>query len=244
MIKEDRKALNDRFIIIYRLLEEKGVIVKNNPKKSLGNFAEIVLGQRYGHVINQWLKEERFINYSQARIICDTYGVNREYFLDGLGEPFGDSFEYPGNTPQAEENLASEHRIAHSPIPANAGTSIDVGYKYEDFKKEFFMIPGLKKAGLTSFIVSGDSMYPKLDDGDVVICEHIQSFADLKNNAMYAVNISGRVWVKYVRGIQNKAGRVTQLKLISENFLEHDPFIEDVTNHTKLHRVLNVIKQC
>ena len=38
-----------------------------------------------------------------------------------------------------------------------------------------------------------------------------------------------------------RRGRITQLKLISANHLEHDPFTEDVNERTQLYQVVRRI---
>ncbi len=56
MIREDRILLNERFIKVFHLLEEKGVVVKNDRNgRGMGDFAEKVLGNRaYGHIIRAY----------------------------------------------------------------------------------------------------------------------------------------------------------------------------------------------
>ena len=53
MIREDRQQLNDRFIKVFRLLEERGDIILNDRNgKGMGDFAEKLLGNRaYGHIV-------------------------------------------------------------------------------------------------------------------------------------------------------------------------------------------------
>ncbi|MEZ4947990.1 MAG: peptidase S24/S26A/S26B, partial [Saprospiraceae bacterium] len=80
MINDDRKNLNDRFCKAFSLLEDKGIIVKNDRGgKGIGDFADKVLGNRaYGHIVRAFLntESERVINYSQARTFCREYGIN------------------------------------------------------------------------------------------------------------------------------------------------------------------------
>ena len=100
MIRDDRILLNERFIKVFNLLEERGEIVKNDRGgKGMGDFAEKILGNRaYGHIIRAFLnpKDKRRIDYRHARILCREYGVNESYMIDGLGTPFG--FDIPNNS--------------------------------------------------------------------------------------------------------------------------------------------------
>ena len=107
MIREDRLQLNERFIKIFKLLEERGDIVKNDRGgKGMGDFAEKILGNRaYGHIVRAFLnpKDKRCIDYRHARILCQQYGVNESYLIDGVGTPFG--FDIPQQSNKNNGNV-------------------------------------------------------------------------------------------------------------------------------------------
>ena len=236
MIREDRLQLNDRFIKVFKLLEERGDIVKNDRNgKGIGDVAEKILGNRgYGHIIRAYLNEEdkRCIDYRQARIFCHEYAVNESYLIDGIGTPFGfdlpeayhDSNRYKGN-------------IIFTTVEAFAGTAIDNNsFAREDV--EHFSLPGLTGSGLVAFPIHGNSMEPIIQDGAVIICREIAGVHEIKDNKIYAVKSNGSLWVKYVQRIANNRGKVTHLKLVSANHLEYDPFIEEVNEYTRLYQVV------
>ena len=60
MIREDRVKLNERFINVFQLLEERGDIVLNDRSgKGMGDFAKKILGNRaYGHIVRAFLNED------------------------------------------------------------------------------------------------------------------------------------------------------------------------------------------
>jgi len=58
---------------------------------------------------------------------------------------------------------------------------------------------------------------------------------------MYAVKSNGTLWIKYVKLIRDQKDRITKLKLISANYLEYDPFVEDVNSYTRLYKVIRKI---
>ena len=93
MIGQDRLELNNRFIEVFGLLEERGDIVKNDRSgKGMGDFAEKILGNRaYGHILRAYLNanDKRVSDYRQARILCQEYGVNESYLVDGMANPCG-----------------------------------------------------------------------------------------------------------------------------------------------------------
>ena len=240
MIREDRLQLNDRFIKVFKLLEEKGDIIKNDRGgKGLGDFAEKILGNRaYGHIVRAFLNpdDKRCIDYRHARIICREYGVNESYLIDGIGTPFG--FELPEQPREkVEKGLSS---ILFTTTEAFAGSTVTAdSFVAENY--EYFNLPGISGGGLVAFPINGNSMEPVILDGDMVICREIAGVHEIKDNKIYAVKNNGSVWIKYVQRIPNSKGRVTNLKLISANHLEYDPFIEEVNEYTRLYEVVRRI---
>jgi hypothetical protein len=239
MIKEDRRQLNERFIKVFNLLQERGDIVLNDRNgRGMGDFADRLLGNRaYGHIIRAFLNpdDNRCIDYSHARALCREFGVNESYMLDGVGSPFG--FEVPDNIPGEAK---SQGNILFTTAEAFAGVSLDVGsFTRED--QEFFSIPGLRGGGLVAFPISGTSMEPVIQDGDIVVCREISGVHEIRDNKIYAVKNNGSIWVKYVQGIPDSRGRVGHLKLISANHLEYDPFVEEINEYTRLYQVIRRI---
>ncbi|MEM9885143.1 MAG: S24 family peptidase [Bacteroidota bacterium] len=239
MIGEDRLQLNERFVEVFNLLEERGEIVKNDRGgKGMGDFAEKILGNRaYGHIVRAFLnaKDKRVIDYKHARALCRVYGINEAYMIDGIGSPFGMEL------PKVQEHFADTHsagNILFTTTEAFAGSSIDAGTSES---LEYFSMPGLYGNGLVAFPISGDSMDPVIHNGDVVICREVGLMNDIKDNKVYAVKNNGSVWIKYVQKIADQMGRVRRLKLISANHLEYDPFVEDVNEHTRLYQVIRRI---
>lgn len=237
MIGEDRLQLNDRFIRVFKMLEGRGVIVKNDRNgKGMGDFAEKILGNRaYGHIIRAFLNPEdkRVISYSQARQFCREYGVNESFMLDGYGSPFG--LDLPKTVSEPRDG-GYQGNILFTTTEAFAGSSVDVG-NFQSEEMDFFSLPGLAGSGLVAFPISGNSMEPIIQDGDIVVCREVEDLGQVKDNQIYAVRNNGSVWVKHVQRILH-GGRVTHLKLISANHLEHDPFIEEVNIHTRLYKVI------
>jgi len=240
MIREDRRQLNDRFRRVFKLLEERGEIVKNDRNgKGIGDFAEKILGNRaYGHIIRAFLNknDNRCIDYRQARILCQEYGVNESYMLDGEGPPFG--MALPKSPPSRQESTGNAN-ILFTTTEAFAGNALGV----DSFTKEenaYFSIPGLTGNGLVAFPINGNSMEPIIMNGDIVVCREISSLQDMRDNKIYAVKSNGQLWVKYVQKIEHR-GRVVQLRLISANHLEHEPFEEEVNEYTRLYQVVRRI---
>ena len=240
MIREDRQQLNDRFIKVFRLLEERGEIVKNDRGgKGMGDFAKKILGNRaYGHIIRAFLNpnDKRCIDYRHARILCREYGVNEAYMIDGEGTPFG--FDIPEMP--IDPDYKVQGNILYTTIEAFAGDTLGVEAK-EDL--EYFNIPGIEGGGLVAFKIKGRSMEPVISDTDIVICKAIEGIHEIRENKIYAIKNNGNLWVKYVQKLVNDKGRVDRLKLISANHLEYDPFEEEINEHTRLYEVIRRISE-
>ena len=250
MITEDRIQLNDRFRVVFGLLEQRGVVIKNDRGgKGMGDFAYRILGNRaYGHIIRAYLNpdDKRVISYSQARTLCREFGVSEAYMLDGTGTPFGRD---PGLR-AAPKSATGNTDVPAGLLPGNirftsfeafAGFATDSGARAYEAESKFFTLPGLDADGLVAFPISGNSMEPVITDGDVVICREVSNLKHLRDNAIYAVKSDGAVWIKYIRPVSDARGRITQLKLISANHLEHDPFTEDVSEDLQIFQVIRRI---
>ncbi len=241
MIGEDRLELNDRFMKVFQLLEDRGAIVKNDRNgRGIGDVAEKILGNKgYGHIIRAFLNKEdkRVVSYSQARKFCREYGINEDFMLDGVGSPFG--FDLPKRSVESIGMVTPKGNILFTTVEAFAGSSVDAS-SFTTEESSWFSLPGIQGNGLVAFQINGNSMEPVILDGDLVVCREVDRLDNMKDNEIYAVKNNGSLWVKYVQRIYH-GGRVTHLKLISANHLEHDPFIEEVNVHTRLYKVIRKI---
>ena len=241
MIKEDRIDLNSRFIQAFKLLEERGAIVKNDRAgRGVGDVAEKVLGNKaYGHIIRAFLNGEskRVIDYGQAQSFCRAYEINEAWMLHGIGNPFG--FDAPGDALNTDRSFAGvTGNILFTTIRAFAGTTLGAENSEDN---TYFAIPGVSGTGLVAFQIEGSSMDPVIKHNDIVVCKSVENLNDIRDNEIYAVRSSGNVWVKYVQKIYNNRGRIVRLKLISANYFDNDPFEEEVNESTRLYKVVRKI---
>ena len=248
---QDRVALTNRFAEVYKLLQTRGEIQKNHTTKSKAAFAEKLLGSKqYGHLLDKFLKQKRQIDYKHARILCNEYGVTEAYMFDGIGEPF--SIERSTKKTEKVQKTVTKNGLKSLFIPpssrgnilftnvrAFAGTAVDAGPSTDEGQYNF-AVPGVQGDGLFAFHIEGNSMYPILNYGDLVICREIEHINDIRENEIYAIKNNGSVWVKYIQPIF-KNGIVRELKLISANYLENDPFVEEVNDFTRIYKVIRRI---
>lgn len=236
MVETDRIELNQRFIRVYKLLEERGEIVRNHAQKSKSAFAERILGSKqYGHIVSQFLNGKRHIDYKHARRLCSEYGISISYMIDGMGEPF-DDYQIPQYQMDEVDDNAS-HRIMFTTVEAFAGTTIGA---ISPEQMSYFTLPNMRSNNLVAFNIKGNSMEPVINNSDIVICEPVERIDDIKDNKIYAVKHDGKLWVKYLKKMKNRDGEI-ELTLISANYLEHSPFIEVVDYNTRIYKVVRKI---
>jgi len=241
MIKEDRIDLNKRFIEAFKLLEERGAIVKNDRGgKGVGDVADRVLGNKaYGHIIRAFLNpgSKRVIDYGQASSFCRAYDINEAWLLHGIGNAFG--FDAPGDALAGERMVnGGGGNILFTNVRAFAGATLGSD---GDEDSTYFSIPGVAGTGLVAFQIDGNSMDPVIRNGDIVVCKSVENLGDVRDNEIYAVRSSGSVWVKYVQKIVNNRGRIIRFKMISANYFDNDPFEEEVNETTRLYKVVRKI---
>lgn len=240
MIKEDRIQLNERFRNVFTLLEERGDVVLNDRGgKGMGDFAEMILGNRaYGHIVRAFLnpKDKRVIDYNAAKKVCRYYDVNESYLIDGIGTAFG--IELPKRRQSSEQTIKPKGNILFTSAEAFAGATINIGTSVSE-DHHYYSIPGVSGSGYVSFPVSGNSMNPIIQNNDIVICQRVENLNEIKDNEIYAVKSNGSLWIKYIQQIRDEDG--LKFKLISANHMEHDPFIEEVNEYTRVYKVVRRI---
>lgn len=241
MIKDDRIKLNDRFVHAFKLLETRGLIVKNDRNgKGVGDVADKILGNKaYGHIVRAFLNNDskRVIDYNQAQSFCRVFNINEAWMLHGIGSPFG--FETSENALRGERNVPDRAgNILFTSVKAFAGSTLGAEGA-ED--AAWFSIPGISGTGLVAFPIQGNSMEPVIKNQDIVVCREVENITDIRDNEIYAVKSTGSLWVKYVQKVFNNRGRLVRLKMISANYFDHDPFEEDVNETTRLYKVIKRI---
>jgi hypothetical protein len=186
MIGEDRIELNDRFIKVFQMLEDKGAIVKNDRNgRGIGDVAEKILGNKgYGHIVRAFLnpKDKRVISYSQARVFCREYGINESFLLDGTGTPFG--FDLPKRSSIA--GSFPKGNILFTTVEAFAGSTVE-NDSFTTEESSWFSLPGIQGNGLVAFQINGNSMEPVIFNGDLVVCREVDRLDNVKDNDIYAV---------------------------------------------------------
>ncbi len=127
------------------------------------------------------------------------------------------------------------NNIVFTNLNAFAGNSIAADLREEN---EEFRIPGVQ-GNLVAFYISGRSMQPNINEGDMVICQEINNLPkDLKDGKIYTIISNNGIWVKRIEKIYNDKGKCTELLLISDNYKEYAPFTVELSDIKKIMKVV------
>lgn len=223
--EKGREALNNRFKTAFRLLEERGEIIPNDHSKGFSAVAELIFGKRsYGHLINKFLNDERNVTYEQAERFCEVYGISKDFMFKGEGKVFAPSIKEFINGHQAPTGEVLPGNILYPNVAALASSALGIEMHES---AESFSIPGMTGGQYIAFSISGNSMHPTLADGDMVICRPLDTVERINDNEVYAVISDTGVQVKRIQKVY-KDKKLFRLKMISDNYLEHDPFFLNI----------------
>ncbi|MEZ5055858.1 MAG: LexA family transcriptional regulator [Saprospiraceae bacterium] len=221
--------VNQQFKKVFDELENSNRIKgKSDIAKKLGT---------YNHVINSILKGDRNITVDQLSQLCHLYGVNSN-FLFGLSD---DMFlmSHPANqnlkTVQGTElSIVGRSNIKLVPNLARAGDALGLDNKenVDDFPR--FSVPGMS-GDLWAFRIDGDSMLPTITNGDIVVCEKLESSEPIRDNQVYVI-VSDVVVAKRVQQIKD-GNQISSLRLISDNSDVYKPYEIDLHEIRHLLRV-------
>lgn len=234
MSKFSDSVVNQRFVNVYKILEDKHLIRgKSDLAKHLGT---------YNHVINSILQGKRNLTVEQIHQLCETFGIDANY-LFGLDVPLfrentdnGSAFSNLNGT---EITRNGRQNIRLVPQKALAGYALDFQNPTYFNELPSFSIPGME-GELLAFPVSGDSMLPTITSGDIVICEALErpldgNFPIIRDNDVYVI-VSDVVVVKRIQQLKSD-GQVTQLRLISDNASVYQAYNLDLEEIKQVLRV-------
>ncbi len=223
-----KSIVNQRFRQVYEELEKRGMIKgKSDLGKKLGT---------YNHVINSILKGERNLTVEQLHKLFETYQVDANFmfgFSEGIfQEGARGIYDFPTRSVN-ERSFGARSNITLVPDRALAGYALE--HQDETFLSELpkFSIPHLE-GNLIAFEISGDSMYPTITNGDIVVCEPLERDDPLRDNNVYVV-VTDVVVAKRIQQIKN-GENLAQLRLISDNEV-YKPYEVDARDVRQILRV-------
>ncbi|RMD98709.1 MAG: S24 family peptidase [Bacteroidetes bacterium] len=223
-----KSIVNQRFRQVYEELEKRGMIKgKSDLGKKLGT---------YNHVINSILKGERNLTVEQLHKLFETFHVDANFmfgFSEGIFQEGATGlYDFPTRS-LSERSFAGRSNITLVPDRALAGYALE--HQDETFLSELpkFSIPHLE-GSLIAFEISGDSMYPTITNGDIVVCEPLERDDPLRDNNVYVV-VTDVVVAKRIQQVK-QGDHLAQLRLISDNEM-YKPYEVDAQDVRQILRV-------
>lgn len=118
-----------------------------------------------------------------------------------------------------------------------AADSIHAPSDIQEFNCEIIKIPNLLGDGMIAFPLEGDSMEPNFFEGEIVVCREMDNWDKIKDHKEYVIFHDGRLVLKRVKKIIVK-DEETSYQLISDNYMNHNPYIITPTNETRFFKLL------
>lgn len=191
----DKKEVSSRFIEAYeRLLSDGLVTSKKEFASSVGVSPSMV---------TEISKGRSSVGTSAIQNIVLLYGISGEWLLTGTGNMFKSDLDKPieAHKRSTEPPKSSNKRrgIPLIPIDAVAGfpSADNDGVYMEDC--EHYSIPEFEAKGANFLIrVSGDSMHPLYENGDIIACRKISDILFFQWGGIYVLDTSQGALVKRV----------------------------------------------
>lgn len=155
------------------------------------------------------------LSMRNRNILVQELNVNPDWLEHGTGEMFNAKPELHAFVHRTDTSLPLQSVPLYS-IEGTAGL-VPLFNNQEEFKPvNFIHIPNLPKCDGAIYI-AGDSMYPLLKSGDIVLYKQLQNIDDIFWGDMYllSIDIDGEeyITVKYIQ----KADKEGYVKLVSQN---------------------------
>ncbi|MFR9648916.1 MAG: S24 family peptidase [Rikenellaceae bacterium] len=148
-------------------------------------------------------------------ILIQEFSVNPEWIETGKGKMFNTSPNMQKFLLKSDNSVALQSVPLYS-IEGTAGLVPLFSNESQSMPTNYIHIPNLPKCDGAIYIV-GDSMYPLLKSGDIVLYKQISDFSDIFWGDMYllSIDMDGEeyVTVKYIQ----KSDDEEYVKLVSQN---------------------------
>lgn len=158
-------------------------------------------------------------------ILVQEFNINPDWLESGEGEMFNDSRPDCQSFALRTDNTLPRQSVPLYNIEGTAGLVPLFINKASQKPVDYITIPNLPKCDGAIYIV-GDSMYPLLKSGDIVLYKQLHDLNDIFWGDMYllSIDIDGEeyITVKYIQ----KSERPGYVKLVSQNPHHADKEVE------------------
>ena len=170
--------------------------------------------------LSEILQSNIELSHDVVKKTCKLFDVNLAFLKSGDGTMFNEQdLRTDLRILTIVTDVHNEERIVHVPVPAQAGYVSELADPVFYSELPTYSLPDFRFSQGThrSFDVSGDSMEPVLEDGDIVVCSYLepsQWIHGIKDDHVYVLVTSTDVVVKRVK---NLIRQKRSLQLISDN---------------------------
>jgi len=207
--------------------------------------SQVIMAQKLDikpQYLNAVIQGRRNVSEKFLYKFCKTFGINQNDLFQSIEHLAGASLQIKEEiviTPEKDQNILSPEGIPLVSISAVAGFgSSDFAIQKGDVK-DYYIVPKFKDRRIDFMIeVSGSSMYPKYNSGDVVACTILRESKFIQWNKVHIIGTEEQgILIKRVK----KGPGENQLLLISEN-KDYDPFVINIGEITGMALVVGVIR--
>ncbi len=217
--------VNQKFRDVYAYLE------KNNLIRGKSDIAKHL--NTYNHVINSILKGKRNITVDQLNKLVEKFSINANYLFGCSEEMLAGHGDVPAHL-LSELGYEGRRNITLVTQKAVAGYAMQRDDSEYLGSLQKFSVPGYS-GNMIAFEISGDSMFPTITNGDIVVCEPLERGEPLRDNNVYVI-VTDVVVAKRVQQIKEE-DETTQLRLISDNSVMYQPYNVDLEEISQILRV-------
>jgi phage repressor protein C with HTH and peptisase S24 domain len=204
--------------VTQRFIECVDLLVKENKVRSYRQFALSleVLPQN----LNEIIKRRRDVTIDLLYKAIEKFDLNPDYVFKGKGTLFSDALTLRKlQTLNIVTDSGGNERILHVPQPAQAGyTSEVVDAEYIETLPTYTLPdPRFQYGTHRSFDIAGDSMFPSLEEGNVVVCSFIEPYRwedSIGDGKVYVIVTHTSIVVKRIK---NNLRMHRHLELLSDN---------------------------
>jgi len=176
-----------------KLLSRSERLKQLRAKKGLSQRdAAELLGIPFGTYGGYEHKDSRKIKLPILEKLANFYDTTVEYIEQGDNSMVNKK----GPVVIFVDRQINEERIAFVPFPAQAGYVKN--YNEAEYLKQLptYNLPGFNNGTFRMFPVEGDSMKPTFNEGDILICEYIEHYNQIKDNDCYVIVSTEGICIK------------------------------------------------
>ncbi len=119
--------------------------------------------------LQRWEKGEQVPDSNYLLRLAKSTGVRPEWLLTGEGEMFVSQIHQPNIIPFHKDRLIDNVDLVDIPLLSSVPAGKTNAIFYPDHADRFVTVDNIKDRNAFALVVKGNSMSPKIEDGDIVV---------------------------------------------------------------------------